>query len=208
MLCNLCQSLLPPWTWVTHGKFPSTSCFCPSSETPHSTGHEYMQIYGLIMRLTCSRFKLSVLMVHLPLNYTLADVWLAVLIFTLRQLRRWRASQASVCLSCPVACFILLISNCWQNPGDIMVLIVTPNWFLHEHILGALWDVLLSIRSMSWPVDRTEMASVFLTTDCAQAMEGNRVRHKECPNIYVFNFTGIYWGLYRFMSQNWVWLCW
>lgn len=196
MLCNLRQSHEPPWTCFTHGTFPSTSCFCASSKTPHSTGHEYMQMYGLIMRLTRSRFKLSVLMVHLPLNYTLSDVWLAVLIFTLRQLWRWRASQASICLSCPVVCFILLISNCWQNPGHIMVLIVTPNWWC-EHssfmstFLGALWHVLLSIRSMSWPFDPTERASVVLTTDYAQAIEGNGVRHKERPSIYAFNFTGI-----------------
>lgn len=49
--------------------------------------------------------------------------------------------------------------------------------FLHEHILGALWHVLLSTTLMSWPVDPTERAFVFLTTDCAQEIEGNRVRH-------------------------------
>lgn len=64
-------------------------------------------------------------------------------------------------------------------------------FFLHDHIFGALWHVLLSIRSMSWPVDLTEMASVFLPKDCAQVIEGDRVRHKECPSIYVFNYTGI-----------------
>lgn len=98
-------------------------------------------MYGLIMRLTRSRFKLSVLMVHLWLNYTLLDVWLAVLIFTLRQLRRWRASRASVCLSCPVSCFVLLISNCWQHPGDIMVLIVTPNWWCEHSSFMSTFDL-------------------------------------------------------------------
>lgn len=74
---------------------------------------------------------------------------------------------------------------------DCHTKLVMWTFFLHEHILGALWHVLLSIRSMSWPVDPTEIASVFLTTDCAQEIEGTRVRHEECPSIYVFNFTGI-----------------
>lgn len=45
IFCSLWQSLKPSWTSVTHHLFPSTSCFCASSETPNATVHEYMQIY-------------------------------------------------------------------------------------------------------------------------------------------------------------------
>lgn len=73
-----------------------------------------MQMNSLIMRLTHSRFKQPVLMVHLQLNYTIFDVWLAVSIFMMRQLLYWRATQAPG--ACPALPFGFLILNSWQNP--------------------------------------------------------------------------------------------
>lgn len=51
---------------------------------------------SLIMHLTCLSFKLSVLMVHLRLNYTTFDAWLAGLIFGLCKLLLQQGSQTSV----------------------------------------------------------------------------------------------------------------
>lgn len=73
-LLQLARVSQPPRTLVAHHEFPSTSCFYASSETPNSTEHEYMQMNGLIMRLTRSCFKPSVIMVYLQLNYTVFDV--------------------------------------------------------------------------------------------------------------------------------------
>lgn len=117
-------------TLVAHHAFPSTTCFCASSETPDSPGHEYMQMCGLIMRLARSLFQLSLLMVDLQLNYTMFVVWLAVLIFTLRRLFHWWASQAAVSSSCPVTVSFpppsavgrtQVTSRSWPSPqtGDV-----------------------------------------------------------------------------------------
>lgn len=70
VLLQLAPVSQPPRTMVARREFPSISCLCASSEAPDSTEHEYMQTNGLIMRLTRSRLKTSVLMVHLQLNYT------------------------------------------------------------------------------------------------------------------------------------------
>lgn len=180
-------------------------------ETPDSTEHEYMQMNSLIMRLTPSCFKPSVLVVHLQLNYTMFDVWLAVLIFTLCQLLHWRASQAVRCLSSTVNCFISLILNCWRNPD-----LYSHTWWYHKnngsslqvlagvkycnrmtydvsHILGVLENVLWLVINVLTCCDLCDLAGI--TSESAHAIpKGNRMRCfslQSKKNAPAFVFTGI-----------------
>lgn len=69
--------------------------FARAPGLPMQQGMNICKCIGLIMRPTRLRFKLSILMGHLQLNYTMFDVWLTVLIFGSCKLRLGQAGRAA-----------------------------------------------------------------------------------------------------------------
>lgn len=200
-LLQLARVSQPPRTLVAHHEFPSTSCFCASSETPNSTEHEYMQMNGLSYAFDSQ--LLQTISYNGLFAIELHSVWCLIgsLIFTLRQLLHWQASQAARCLSCSVLSIVLFPSS-WTVDRTV-ILTVTPNWWCHENAGSSfqlsegvilentaielnIWVMFPHIRStwkctfisdrLLWPL-WPSWNDIFHTTESAHAIpKGNRMR--------------------------------